>query len=233
MSGKGQNIVEFHGVSKRYPGGGEALNEVDFTLAHGEMAFLTGHSGAGKSTFLKLIALIERPSRGNIVVNGVNLSQLKKQNIPSYRLGLGIIFQHYNLLYDRSVFDNVAMPLVIRGLRHQDIARRVRAALDTVSLLKKEKSQPITLSGGEQQRVAIARAIVCKPFLLLADEPTGNLDPDLSMDIMALFKRLNEVGVSTLIASHNIALLNSLNKRIIDIEAGAIVSDDYKAKRLP
>lgn len=233
MSAKGQHIVEFHGVSKRYPGGGDALNEVDFRLGKGEMAFLTGHSGAGKSTFLKLIALIERPTRGNIIVNGVNLSQLKKHHIPAYRLGLGIIFQHYNLLYDRTVFENVAMPLIIRGLRHQDIARRVRAALDTVSLLKKERAQPITLSGGEQQRVAIARAIVCKPFLLLADEPTGNLDPDLSLDIMRLFQRLNEVGVSTLIASHNIALISRLNKRIIDIEAGRIVSDDYREARLP
>ncbi len=213
MAGKGQHIVEFHGVSKRYPGGGDALDRVDFNLGHGEMAFLTGHSGAGKSTFLKLIALIERPTRGNIIVNGVNLSQLKRHHIPAYRLGLGIIFQHYNLLYDRSVFDNVALPLVIRGLRHQDVSRRVHAALDTVSLLKKERAQPITLSGGEQQRVAIARAIVCKPFVLLADEPTGNLDPDLSLDIMNLFQRLNEVGVSTLIASHNIALISRLNNR--------------------
>ncbi len=233
MAGSGQNIVEFHGVSKRYPGGGDALDLVNFKLRRGEMAFLTGHSGAGKSTFLKLIALIERPTRGNIIVNGVNLSQLKKHHIPAYRLGLGIIFQHYNLLYDRSVFDNVALPLVIRGLRHQDVARRVRAALDTVSLLKKERAQPIALSGGEQQRVAIARAIVCKPFVLLADEPTGNLDPDLSLDIMNLFQRLNEVGVSTLIASHNIALISKLNKRIIDIEHGKIVSDNYKGKRLP
>lgn len=233
MAGKGQNIVEFHGVSKRYPGGGDALDLVNFSLGHGEMAFLTGHSGAGKSTFLKLIALIERPTRGNIIVNGVNLSQLKKHHIPAYRLGLGIIFQHYNLLYDRSVFDNVALPLVIRGLRHQDVARRVRAALDTVSLLKKERAQPITLSGGEQQRVAIARAIVCKPFVLLADEPTGNLDPDLSLEIMKLFQRLNEVGVSTLIASHNIALISRLNKRIIDIEEGKIVSDDFQGRQLP
>ncbi len=233
MAGKGQNIVEFHGVSKRYPGGGDALDRVNFNLGHGEMAFLTGHSGAGKSTFLKLIALIERPTRGNIIVNGVNLSQLQRHHIPAYRLGLGIIFQHYNLLYDRSVFDNVALPLVIRGLRHQDVSRRVHAALDTVSLLKKERAQPITLSGGEQQRVAIARAIVCKPFVLLADEPTGNLDPDLSLDIMNLFQRLNEVGVSTLIASHNIALISRLNKRIIDIEAGQIVSDDFQGRKLP
>ncbi len=221
----GQNIVEFHGVSKRYPGSGDALDRLDFKLGHGEMAFLTGHSGAGKSTFLKLIALIERPTRGNIIVNGVNLSQLKRHHIPAYRLGLGIIFQHYNLLYDRSVFDNVALPLVIRGLRHQDIARRVRAALDTVNLLKKERAEPITLSGGEQQRVAIARAIVCKPFLLLADEPTGNLDPDLSLDIMNLFRRLNEVGVSTLIASHNVALIRRMNRRIIHIEEGKVMSD--------
>lgn len=216
------DIIQLHGVTKRYPGGQQALQELNLSLARGEMAFLTGHSGAGKSTLLKLIALLERPTRGQIIVNGVNLSRLKPRHIPGYRQGLGLIFQNYNLLYDRSVFDNVALPLVIRGLRHADIGRRVRAALDTVGLLRKERAQPITLSGGEQQRVAIARSVVCKPHVLLADEPTGNLDPALSVDIMRLFARLNEVGVTTLIATHDVALIQRMDRRIIHLEAGRL-----------
>lgn len=214
------NLVEFHNVSKRYPGGQEALSNVSFSLNSGEMSFLTGHSGAGKSTLLKLITLIEKPSRGHILINGMNLARLRRRQIAGYRQGLGIVFQDYALLFDRNVFDNVALPLVIRGLRHTDITRRVRAALDTVGLLKKERSLPITLSGGEQQRVAIARAIVCKPHLLLADEPTGNLDPDLAEGIMALFVRLNEVGVSILIASHNLDLVRRYGQRVFHLDAG-------------
>ncbi len=218
-------MIEFHQVTKRYPGGQEALRDVSLRLKVGEIAFLTGHSGAGKSTLLKLIALIERPSRGNIVINGVNLSKLRKSQIPGYRQGLGIVFQNYNLLFDRNVFDNVALPLVIRGLRPNDITRRVHAALDTVGLLQKEKTVPVALAGGEQQRVAIARSIVCKPHLLLADEPTGNLDPDLSRDIMELFVRLNQVGVSVLVASHNHELIKLYGRRVIDLEGGRIIGD--------
>lgn len=215
-------IIQLHGVYKRYPGNQEALSDLTLSLDRGEMAFLTGHSGAGKSTLLKLIALLERPSRGQIIVNNVNLSRLKPRHIPEYRQGLGLIFQNYNLLYDRTVFDNVALPLVIRGMRHEDIGRRVRAALDTVGLLRKERAQPMTLSGGEQQRVAIARSVVCKPHVLLADEPTGNLDPELSLDIMGLFARLNEVGVTTLIATHDIDLIQRMDRRIIHLEDGRL-----------
>ena len=215
-------IIELHGVYKRYTSGQEAISDLSLRLSKGEMAFLTGHSGAGKSTLLKLIALLERPTRGSIIVNGVNLSSLKSRHIPEYRQGLGLIFQNYSLLYDRTVFDNVALPLVIRGMRHDDIGRRVRAALDTVGLLRKERAQPITLSGGEQQRVAIARSVVCKPHVLLADEPTGNLDPELSLEIMRLFARLNEVGVTTLIATHDIDLIQRMGRRIINLEAGRL-----------
>lgn len=218
------NILELHGVYKRYPGGQEALSNMTLSLERGEMAFLTGHSGAGKSTLLKLIALLERPTRGQIVVNGVNLSNLKPRHIPEYRQGLGLIFQNYSLLYDRSVYENVALPLVIRGLRHGDIGKRVRAALDTVGLLSKERSRPITLSGGEQQRVAIARAIVCKPHVLLADEPTGNLDPELSGEIMRLFARLNKVGVTTLIATHDVDLISRMGQRIIHLQGGRLTA---------
>ena len=186
------------------------------------MAFLTGASGAGKSTVLRLVALLSRASRGQVTVNGKNLATLKRSQVPEFRQQLGLIFQNFNLLYDRTVFDNVALPLVIRGFRHQDIGRRVRAALDAVDLLRKEKAQPITLSGGEQQRVGIARAIVVKPDLILADEPTGNLDPELSRELMGLFQRFNEVGVSVLIATHAIDLIQQLPHRILHLENGKL-----------
>lgn len=218
------DIIQFNGVSHRYPGGREALSQVDFALGAGEMAFLTGHSGAGKSTLLKIIALIERPTQGQVIVNGKNVHKVKRRHVPSHRQQIGIIFQNFNLLYDRTVFDNVALPLVIRGYRHQDIGRRVRAALDAVDLLGKERNFPITLSGGEQQRVGIARAIVTKPPLLIADEPTGNLDPGLSREIMGLFQRFNEVGVSILIATHAIDLIKRLSYRIIHLEGGQVMS---------
>lgn len=216
------DLLEFHSVTKRYVNGEDALTDVSFKLPVGELTFLTGHSGAGKSTLLKLIALIERPTRGHVIVNGVNLAKLKPGQIPGYRQGLGIVFQDYSLLPDRNVFDNVALPLVIRGLRHVDIARRVRAALDTVSLLEKERSLPIALSGGQKQRVAIARAIVTKPNLLLADEPTGNLDPELSREIMELFVRLNQVGVSILVASHNLELVARYSRRVMHLAGGQL-----------
>ncbi len=220
-------MIHFTNVSKRYPGGYEALRDVSFHLAPGEMAFLTGHSGAGKSTLLKLIALIERSSGGQVVVKGQNLNKLGRRKIPFHRRNIGVIFQDHRLLFDRTVFDNVALPLIIAGYSHQDIGRRVRAALDKVGLLGKEKLYPITLSGGEQQRVGIARAVVNKPALLLADEPTGNLDPQLSKEIMGIFEQFNRVGVSVLIASHDHALIRSLNKRVLMLDHGALVGDGF------
>ncbi len=220
-------MIRFTNVSKRYPGGHEALRDVSFHLAPGEMAFLTGHSGAGKSTLLKLIALIERSSGGQVVVKGQNLNKLGRRKIPYHRRNIGVIFQDHRLLFDRTVFDNVALPLIIAGYSHDEIGRRVRAALDKVGLLGKEKLYPITLSGGEQQRVGIARAVVNKPALLLADEPTGNLDPQLSKEIMGIFEQFNRVGVSVLIASHDHALIRSLNKRVLMLDHGALVGDGY------
>lgn len=219
-------MIFFDNVSKRYPGGHEALSRVSFRLARGKMAYLTGHSGAGKSTLLKLIALIERPSRGQIILDGVNLNNISNRRVPYIRRNIGIIFQNHHLLYDRPVFDNVAMPLVIQGYRHKEIKSRVRAALDQVGLLKKERCEPITLSGGEQQRVGIARAIVHKPALLLADEPTGNLDPELSLEIMELFARFNQVGTSVLIASHDLDLIQQIGAPILSLKDGMVVQDD-------
>ncbi|HEY9052792.1 MAG TPA: cell division ATP-binding protein FtsE [Gammaproteobacteria bacterium] len=222
-------MIRFDNVNKRYPGGYEALSNVSFHLPRGEMAYLTGHSGAGKSTLLKLIALIERPSRGNLILDGVNLGQVSNRKVPYIRRNIGIIFQNHHLLYDRPVFDNVALPLVIAGYQHREIGKRVRAALDQVGLLNKEKSAPITLSGGEQQRVGIARAIVHKPALLLADEPTGNLDPELSKEIMELFARFNQVGVTVLIASHDLDLIKQMGSPVISLNQGMLVHDDFKA----
>ena len=221
-------MIRFDSVSKRYPGGFEALTNVSFHLPRGEMAFLTGHSGAGKSTMLKLIALIERPSRGHVFLDGVNLSNINNSKVPYIRRNIGVVFQNHHLLYDRPVFDNVALPLVVLGYDHREISKRVRAALDQVGLLSKEKSAPITLSGGEQQRVGIARAIVHKPSLLLADEPTGNLDPDLSREIMQLFERFNQVGVSVLIASHDLELIEEMGKPVISLSKGSVVHDALK-----
>jgi len=213
-------MIRFDNVSKRYPGGHEALSNISFHLHPGAMAFLTGHSGAGKSTLLKLIALIERATRGQIYVDGQNISRISKRRIPFHRRKIGFIFQDHHLLFDRTVFDNVALPLIISGYRHQEVGRRVRAALDKVGLLNKEKLYPITLSGGEQQRVGIARAVVNKPLLLLADEPTGNLDPGLSREIMDLFALFNQVGVSVLIASHDIALIEQLDYPVMALDHG-------------
>lgn len=218
------DIIEFHDVAKRYPGGQNALEGVNLRLARGEMAFLTGHSGAGKSTLLKIIGLIERPSHGQVIINGTNLRRIGRLGIPRYRQRLGLIFQDYHLLYDRTVFDNVALPLVIAGMTHADIQRRVRAALDTVGLREHERKRPITLSGGEQQRVGIARAVVARPHLILADEPTGNLDPDLSAEIMRLFARLNETGTSILIATHDLDLIARLPYQRLVLEKGQRVN---------
>ncbi|UCB54464.1 MAG: cell division ATP-binding protein FtsE [Thiotrichales bacterium] len=219
-------MIRFDNISKRYPGGFDALSRVSFHLPRGQLAYLTGHSGAGKSTLLKLIALIERPTRGQIFLDGVNLTNIRNRRIPQIRRHIGIIFQNHHLLYDRRVFDNVAMPLVIQGYRHREINKRVRAALDQVGLLNKEKANPITLSGGEQQRVGIARAIVHKPTLLLADEPTGNLDPDLSREIMALFARFNMFGTTVLIASHDLDLIRQTGFPSISLNKGTIEHND-------
>jgi len=216
-------VIHFDNISKRYPGGHDALSRINLRLAKGQMAFLTGHSGAGKSTLLKLIAMIERPSRGQIFLDGVSLNKISNRKIPYIRRNIGIIFQNHHLLYDRSVFDNVAMPLIIQGYRRQEINKRVRAALNQVGLLSKEKSAPITLSGGEQQRVGIARAIVHKPLLLLADEPTGNLDPELSLEIMKLFSRFNQVGTTVLIASHDLDLINHMGSPMISLQGGQVI----------
>lgn|SRR3972149_5711542 len=215
-------MLQFNNVGKRYPGGHEALSGVTLHLAQGEMAFLTGHSGAGKSTLLKLIALIERASNGQIIINSKNLARVGRRGIPYFRREIGMIFQNHKLLYDRTVFDNVALPLIISGYHHREIQRRVRAALDKVGLLDKEKQAPITLSGGEQQRVGIARAVVNKPIILLADEPTGNLDLELSREIMNLFAQFNQVGVTVLVATHDIELVSSLGHRRIILDHGRV-----------
>jgi cell division transport system ATP-binding protein len=218
-------MIRFDNVAKRYPNGHEGLAAVNLDLDPGEMAFLTGHSGAGKSTLLKLIGLLERATRGQIWVNGRNLNKLKSRDIPFHRREVGMIFQDHRLLSDRTVFDNVALPLVVAGMKHGEINRRVRAALDKVGLLKKERVYPITLSGGEQQRVGIARALVSKPPVLLADEPTGNLDPELSSEIMELFAQFNQVGVTLLIATHDIDLIQRFDKRIIQLRHGRVAGD--------
>lgn len=218
-------MIEFHNVSKRYPNGYEALTGVTLEVGEGEMVFLTGHSGAGKSTLMKLIMLIERPSQGQVVIGGRNLNRLRSGQIPFHRRQVGVVFQNHQLLFDRSVFDNVALPLQIAGVHTREIGRRVRAALDKVGLLERERVNPITLSGGEQQRVGIARAVVNKPPVLLADEPTGNLDPDLSSDIMQLFREFNQVGVTVLIASHDWALIRSMGARVLTLEQGQLVHD--------
>ena len=218
-------MILFTQASKRYEGGHDALQNVSFEIVQGEMAFVTGHSGAGKSTLLKLIALLERPSRGQVVVNGQNLARVTRRQIPFFRRNIGIIFQDHQLLFDRTVFDNVALPLIIAGHTHQEIGRRVRAALDKVGLLNKEKKSPITLSGGEQQRVGIARAVVHKPALLLADEPTGNLDPELSWDIMQIFSDFAQVGVTVLVASHDLDLISRMRRRQLILKNGQLLQD--------
>ncbi len=219
-------MIEFHNVTKRFEGGYEALSNVSLNLADGQMAFLTGHSGAGKSTLLKIVALIEKPTRGQALLNRINLNNVSHNRIPHIRRNIGIIFQDHQLLFDRPVFDNVALPLLIQGFRRHEIAKRTRAALDKVGLLHKEKSMPITLSGGEQQRVGIARAVVHKPMLLLADEPTGNLDPVLSREIMQIFVDFNRVGVTVLVASHDLGLIDELDKPRLTLNRGELILND-------
>jgi cell division transport system ATP-binding protein len=224
-------MIKFDEVSKRYPSGHEALRHVSFELADGELAFVTGHSGAGKSTLLKLIMQIELPSSGQLIVNGQNLSKLTHQQLPYYRRRIGLVFQDHQLLFDRNVYDNVALPLQIAGYEPREASRRVRAALDKVGLLHKEAQNPITLSTGEQQRVGIARAVVNKPALLLADEPTGNLDPELAEEIMGLFKQFSQVGVTVLIASHDHVLIDKLHHRRLLLDQGRLLSANNVAAK--
>lgn len=215
-------MIRFDGVSKRYEGGHDALRQVSFELADKEMAFLTGHSGAGKSTLLKLIALIERPTRGSILIAERNTAKIGRWRVPYFRRDIGIVFQNNLLLMDRTVFDNVALPLVVSGVHHRELGRRVRAALDKVGLLDHEKELPVTLSGGEQQRVGIARAVVNKPPLLIADEPTGNLDDALSTEIMNLLANFNQHGVTVLIATHDLQQVRRLGCRTLELADGQL-----------
>jgi len=218
-------MINFDAVSKGYATGFEAIQDVSFSIGAGELVFLTGHSGAGKSTVLKLIMLMERTTQGNVEVAGRSLSTMGVKDIPALRQQMGVVFQNHQLLFDRSVFDNIALPLRICGYDSVDAARRVRAALDKVGLLNKEKLNPKMLSTGEQQRIGIARAIVHKPKILLADEPTGNLDPQLSAEVMTLFKQFNQVGTTVLIASHDLSLIRRMNCRTLTLKKGSLVDD--------
>lgn len=217
-------MIRFEQVAKRYPSGREALADLSLEIARGEMVFLTGHSGAGKSTVLKLLALIERPSRGRIFVDGRDTGGIGRRGIPGFRRGIGMVFQDHKLLHDRPVWDNVALPLVILGTPRREIDRRVRAALDQVGLLGRETAFPIELSTGEQQRVGIARAVVSKPPILIADEPTGNLDPDLALEVMRLFRSFNEVGVTVAIATHDLHLIEQFGARRIALAGGRLAA---------
>ena len=216
-------MIRFDQVSKRYEGGKEALSRVSFEMPAGEMAFLTGHSGAGKSTLMKLIIVMERASQGQVIVNGTNLNRISAKQVPYIRRNVGVVFQNHQLLFDRTVYDNVALPLTIAGYQPREVGRRVRAALGKLGLSKKEKQYPVALSGGEQQRVGIARAVVNRPTILLVDEPTGNLDPTLSREIMDLFDQFNQVGVTVLIATHDLDLVARMGKRELILKQGRLM----------
>ena len=218
-------MIKFEHVSKKYATGFEAIEDISFAIAPGELVFLTGHSGAGKSTVLKLIMLMERATTGSINVAQKALSEMGSKDIPLHRQQIGVVFQNHQLLFDRSVFDNIALPLRICGYEEKDAARRVRAALDKVGLLRREKMNPRALSAGEQQRIGIARAIVHKPKILLADEPTGNLDPQLSAEVMTLFQQFNQVGTTVLVASHDLNLIRRMNCRTLTLKQGRLVDD--------
>jgi len=216
-------MIKLSHVSKRYPNGHQALNNINIDIAAGEMVFLAGHSGAGKSTLFKLITRIEKPTSGQIIVNNQNIGRLKDSKIPDLRRDIGVVFQDHKLLFDRSVFDNVALPLIVAGASHDQIKKTVRAALGKVGLAGKEKALPITLSGGEQQRVGIARAVIHRPTILLADEPTGNLDDALSDEIIDIFADFNRVGTTVLIATHDLRQVKRLGKRTIELCEGQVV----------
>ena len=215
-------MISFSQVYKRYPNGFEALKNISFTLEAGEMALINGHSGAGKTTVLRLIAAIERPTSGSITVNGQNVGRLKGGAIPFLRRNLGLVFQDQKILFDRNVFQNVLLPLQISGFSARAATRRVRAALDKVGLLDREKARPVTLSGGEQQRLCIARAIVNRPSILIADEPTSNLDAEYAKDIMDMFKSFHQVGVTVLIATHDVDLLGDMQQRVFTLSHGEL-----------
>ncbi len=219
------SVLRFDNVSKRYPGGHDALTEVSFEVATGEMLFVTGHSGAGKSTLLKLIHLSERPSRGAVLFGERNLMKVRGRRVPLHRRDVGVVYQNHQLLMDRSIFDNVALPLILRGMRRGDIAKRVRSLLERLGLGARERALPSQLSAGEQQRVGIARAVIGEPLLLVADEPTGNLDPTLSAEIMALFASLPERGTSVLVASHDLGLVKRMKKRVLVLDHGRLADD--------
>jgi cell division transport system ATP-binding protein len=223
--------IEFRQVTRRFAGGQEALREINAVFEEGSMTFLTGHSGAGKSTFLRLLLCLDRPTRGQILVNGVNVAQLPRRRLAYYRRHLGAVFQDHRLLVERTVFDNVALPLRVAGTPERDVARRVRAALSLVGLLGKESMLPRQLSAGEQQRVGIARAVAPRPKILLADEPTGNLDPELSRDVMSVFRQFNELGTTVIVASHDRELVASMGVRIMELAQGAVVYDSEAAAR--
>ncbi|MDD2929166.1 MAG: cell division ATP-binding protein FtsE [Sideroxydans sp.] len=215
-------MIRFSQVYKRYPGGHEALQDVSFDIEKGEMVYLTGHSGAGKSTLLKLVAAIERPTSGSVLINGHNIRAIKREAVPALRRNIGLIFQDHKLLFDRNAFDNVLLPLQISGFDHREAAKRVRAALDKVGLLSREKANPIALSGGEQQRLCIARAIVSRPDILLADEPTGNLDAEYSGEILNIFKSFHQVGVTLLISTHDQSVLQRFPARALHLDHGVL-----------
>lgn len=219
-------MIKFENVRKRYPNGHDGLKNINLTIHQGEMVFLTGHSGAGKSTLLKLIAGLELATSGSINVNGHALKNLSSRKMPKFRRDIGIVLQNPHLIADQTVFDNVALPLVIAGFSENDIGKRVRAGLEKVGLLKKEHYLPEELSTGEQQRIGLARAVVNKPSLLVADEPTGNLDPELSLEIMRLFKDFNLVGTTVLIATHDVGLINQFNARTLHLEQGALCENN-------
>ena len=217
-------MIRFSNVSKRFPGGQEALRNVSFSISAGELVFLTGRSGAGKSTLFKLIPAIERATSGSVIVNGQNVSAIKPSAVPFLRRNLGLVFQDQKLLYDRSVFDNVLLPLSFSGFAPKEAARRARAALDKVGLIAREKSNPVELSGGEQQRVAIARAVANRPAILIADEPTANLDADSATGIVSIFVAFQQVGVTVLIATHDQVLLQGSGRRVLKLEKGELVA---------
>jgi cell division transport system ATP-binding protein len=221
-------MIQFEHVSKRYAERGDALKGLSFQLEPGEMAFLTGHSGAGKSTLLRLIGLLERPTRGQVTVNGCNLGSLSRRQIALHRRQIGMIFQDHRLLPDRSVFDNVALPLVAAGMHPRETGKRVRAALDQVGLLRMERALPPTLSSGEQQRVGIARAVVARPPVILADEPTGNLDPATTVGIMRILDRINRTGTTIVMATHDQRIVDAMRRRVIELDHGSLVRDQAR-----
>jgi cell division transport system ATP-binding protein len=218
-------VIHFDQVSLIYPSGEAALKDVSFDVTSNEMVFLTGHSGAGKSTLLKLIMLMERPTHGKVTVNGIMLNNLSVSKIAQFRRNIGAVFQEHNLLFDRSVFDNVALPMLASGYRRKEINYQVHEALDKVGLMKKAKQNPIMLSGGQQQRVGIARAIVNNPDIILADEPTGNLDPSLSIEIMSLFQELSNLNTTILLATHDLALIARMDQRLLNLKKGELINN--------